>query len=343
MTILVFGSLNMDFVAQVSRLPQVGETLRGNRFTMTPGGKGANQAAAVARLGGDCRIVGRVGGDPFGAALTQQLHETGVDCSAVSVDSTVSSGAAVIEVSDSGDNRIVVIPGANGQVGESDLMRLAALLPQASWLLLQLEIPLPVVVSAARAARAAGVRVMLDPAPAQALPSELYGYVDVLTPNQTEAERLTGRTVTTQAEATEAAAWLRQRGVSTVVITLGAQGAFYRSSGRALSKSLGESPEPSPGDWASDDTGLVPAFPVKVVDTVAAGDTFNGALAIALSQRRGASGRPEPSLYDAIRYGAAAAAIAVTRAGAQAAMPTALELEGFLSQHTSDSSLDRNL
>ncbi|MGF1536006.1 MAG: ribokinase [Elainellaceae cyanobacterium] len=329
MTLLVFGSINMDFVAQVPRLPQAGETLLGHRFSTTPGGKGANQAVAIARLGAPCKMVGRVGADPFGPELVQHLQTAGVDCGPIRVDSAESSGAAVIEVSDSGENHIVVIPGANGQMDDSDVNRLVALLPQASWLLLQLEIPLPVVLAAARAAHRAGVRVMLDPAPVQPLPDELFGYVDVLTPNQTEAEQLTGLSIATVTDASEAAHRLRQRGGSTVVITLGERGAFYL-------------PSEVPSEEQSDAIAVVPAFSVKAVDTVAAGDVFNGALAVALSHQQGLPHSRE-DWYRAIRYAAAAAAIAVTRTGAQAAIPYAPEVEGFLSQHTGGLTLDRNL
>lgn len=322
MTILVFGSINMDFVAQVPHLPKAGETVLGHQFFTMAGGKGANQAVAVARLGGDCQMVGRVGEDPFGVTLVQQLRDAGVDCDTVRTDATTSSGAAVIEVSagglgsedQPGDNHIVVIPGANGQMDDSDIARLELLLPQASWLLLQLEVPLPAVLAAARAAHRRGVSVMLDPAPAQPLPDELYGYITVLTPNQTEAEQLTGLTIAEPSDAAAAATWLRRRGVSTVVITLGPQGALYQS---------------------ATESSLVPTFTVEAVDTVAAGDTFNGALAVALS-------RQQP-MRDAIRYGTAAAAIAVTRPGAQGAIPYESDVESFLSRHTRGQTLDTNL
>ncbi|MEO0407291.1 MAG: ribokinase [Cyanobacteria bacterium P01_A01_bin.135] len=322
MTILVFGSINMDFVAQVPRLPRPGETLTGDRFSTVPGGKGANQAVAVARLEEPCEMVGRVGADSFGGLLLQHLTDAGVGCGQVYADTDLSSGAAMIEVSaglsgsgdQPGDNHIVVIPGANGAVGEADVARLSALLPQASWLLLQLEVPLPAVLAAAQAAAAAGVKVMLDPAPARSLPDELYRVVDVITPNQTEASILTGASVNNLDEATRAADWLQQRGVAVVAITLGAQGVLYRSAA---------------------ETAAVPAFPVQAVDTVAAGDAFNGALAVALS-------RQQP-FAEAVRYGAAAAAIAVTRAGAQDAVPNRAEVESFLSRYKPRPSLDRNL
>ena len=276
---------------------------------------------AVARLGAACELIGRVGADSFGAALVQHLQAAGVDCAQVIRDATTSSGAAMIEVSAGrsgaqrpGDNHIVVIPGANGNVGEADIARLAACLPRASWLLLQLEVPLPAVVAAARAATAVGVKVMLDPAPARSLPAELYATVDVITPNQTEAEQLTGFPVQTLESAARAADWFQRQGVTTAAITLGTGGVFYQSAGEARA---------------------VPAFSVPAVDTVAAGDTFNGALAVALSRQLPFS--------EAVRYGAAAAAIAVTRSGAQTSIPTHAEVESFLSQHKASPTLDRNL
>lgn len=346
MTILVFGSINMDFVAQVPRLPRAGETLMGHRFSTTAGGKGANQAVAVARLGETCQMVGRVGADPHGVALVQRLRDVGVNCRNVRTDSAASSGAAVIEVSDSGDNHIVVIPGANGRIDDSDVSRLLPLLPEASWLLMQLEIPLPAVLAAAQAAHRAGVRVMLDPAPAQPLPDELLSVIDLLTPNRTEAEQLTGLSITGLADADAAARRLCARGVSTVVITLGEQGALYRLSEKQLSEVQLSEVQLSE-DSLSGSISVVPAFSVAAVDTVAAGDTFNGALAVALN-RQLAPDSSGPSLtksllYDAVRYAAAAAAIAVTRPGAQDSIPQASEVEGFLCQHMSASTLDRNL
>ncbi|HEY9735563.1 MAG TPA: ribokinase, partial [Trichocoleus sp.] len=225
MTIHVFGSLNFDLVCQTPRLPVPGETILGTGFTTVPGGKGANQAVAAARLGAPVRMVGRVGADSFGQRLLTALTDEGIDAAAVRVEPEVSSGVAAIAVDPHGQNHIIVVPGANGLVDESDVHRLATELTVGDVLLLQFEVPLPVVMAAAAAAREKGVTVIVDPAPAHRdLPSDFYAAVDWLTPNQTEAEALVGFTVKTLAAAKEAASVLRQQGVANVVIKLGADG-----------------------------------------------------------------------------------------------------------------------
>jgi ribokinase len=303
MTVIVFGSINMDLVTRVPRLPMPGETLTGYTFTTVAGGKGANQAVAAARLGVPTEMIGRVGGDSFGQALLQGLQASGVGCDRVQVDETTHSGVAVIAVDDASENNIIVIPGANGQVDESDVERLQERLSQAQVLLLQLEVPIPMVVAAARAARQAGVRVILDPAPARSdLPAELYPLVDIITPNQVETSQLVGASVTDLATAAQAAEVLRQRGANTVITKLGQQGALCLTAGETFS---------------------VPAFPVEAIDTVAAGDAFNGGLAAAL-----ATGM---RLRDAVAQATAVAALSVTKAGAQPSLPTRSELDAFLS------------
>ncbi|MGJ3251831.1 MAG: ribokinase [Elainellaceae cyanobacterium] len=188
MTVIVFGSINMDLVALSPRLPMPGETIVGHQFETIPGGKGANQAVAVARLGIPTQMVGRVGGDSFGHELIAKLHESGVGCDRIVIDSETTSGIAVIEVDDQGENHIVIISGANGRFDATDIERLRAILPGARALMLQLEIPLPSVVAAAHAAHV-GVPVILDPAPARAdVPPDLYPLIDVLTPNQIESQ-----------------------------------------------------------------------------------------------------------------------------------------------------------
>ncbi len=296
MTVVVFGSINMDMVTRVVRLPRPGETVAGEDFTTAPGGKGANQAVAAARLGAATRMVGRVGDDLFGATLCQNLALNGVDTGAVAV-TPGPSGVAAISVDRSGENTIVVVPGANGAVSVTDADRLSELLDGARVLMLQFEVPLVAVTAAARVARARGVMVILDPAPAYELPEGLYPLVDLITPNTTEAAILVGFALTDDAAIERAGKILQERTGGTAIIKLGARGVFVA---------------------APDQTHWFPAFPVTAVDTVAAGDAFNGGLAAALSAGL--------SLEQAIRWGLAAGAIAVTRPGAQAAMPTRAEL-----------------
>jgi ribokinase len=302
MSVIVFGSINMDLVARTPRIPAPGETIVGHSFETVPGGKGANQAVAAARLGIPTEMVGRVGGDRFGEELLGGLSASGVGCGSVLVDPTAYSGVALIAVDDASENNIIIVPGANGQVGEPDIERLKALLPQAKVLLLQLEVPLPAVVAAAQAAKQVGVTVIFDPAPARSdLPAELYPLIDIITPNQVETGQLVGFEVHDLESAKRAAAILHQRGVGTVITKLGKQGAICMSQG---------------------ETFEIPAFPVKAVDTVAAGDCFNGGLAAGL-----AAGM---SLRAATRQASAAAALSVTKAGAQPSLPTRAELEAFL-------------
>jgi ribokinase len=311
MSVIVFGSMNMDLVARTPRIPAPGETLTGHSFETVPGGKGANQAVAVARLGVATRMVGRVGGDRFGEELLAGLQSSGVGVESVLVDPTTHSGVAVITVDDASENNIVIVPGANGRVDQADIERLQSLLSPASpqpttlqptVLLLQLEVPLSAVVGAAQAAKQAGLTVILDPAPARSdLPDDLYPLIDIITPNQVETGQLAGFPVTDLATAKQAAAVLHQRGVGTVITKLGKQGAWCLTHTESFE---------------------IPVFPVKAVDTVAAGDAFNGGLAAGL-----AAGF---SLRQATRQAAAVAALSVTKAGAQPSLPTRAELDAFL-------------
>jgi ribokinase len=296
MAVLVFGSLNMDLVTRTHRLPQVGETIAGHSFETVPGGKGANQAVAVARLGVPVQMRGRVGGDEFGKMLIESLQLAGVDCEGVKIDEAISSGVAAIAINDSGENHIIIVPGANGRVNLSDVDRLPLLTSKV--LLLQLEIPMAIVLAAAQAAQKAGVTVILDPAPAPTqLPAELYAAVDILTPNQVEAEQLTGIAIQDEASAVRAARQLREQGIGIVIIKMGAQGALCATAAGEF--------------WVS-------PFVVRAIDTVAAGDAFNGGLAAALAEGL--------SLPEACRWAAAAGALAATVKGAQSAMPTRAEL-----------------
>ncbi|NMG06454.1 ribokinase [Brasilonema sp. UFV-L1] len=304
MTIIVFGSINIDLVATAPRLPVAGETLLGQSFLQAPGGKGANQAVASARLGVSTYIVGRVGADSFGAELVNSLQSSGVQTDNVFVDETVSSGVAIIIVDVKGENQIIVVPGANGHVNQQDVERLSHLLPTAKALLLQFEIPMATVVWAAKAAQKAGVTVILDPAPAQKdVPDELYPLVDIITPNEVEAGQLVGFPVDGEESATKATQVLRQRGVKNVIVKLGAKGALCATSEASF---------------------FIPAFPVHTVDTTAAGDAFNGGLAAALCEGL--------SLRQAVVWGAAAGALAATKLGAQPSLPQRMTFDAFLKE-----------
>ncbi|SPL90582.1 Ribokinase [[Actinomadura] parvosata subsp. kistnae] len=292
--ISVFGSANMDLVAYVAKAPKLGETVTGHRFRTVPGGKGANQAIAAARAGGEVAFLGAVGDDGFGAEMRATLAEAGVDVRGLR-QVPGSSGIAHIVVDDDGSNSIIVVPGANGTVtgpsGE-DLAVIAA----SSALLLQLELPMEAVVEAAQAGKVAGVQVFLTPAPAQPLPAELLDAVSVLVPNEHEAAAITG------VEGPEAALDALLELVEEAVITLGSDGALYGArSGERL---------------------RVPSVKVDAVDTTAAGDTFVGALAVARTERRG--------MADALAFASMAAALSVQREGASTSMPTRRQIEDAL-------------
>ncbi|NJM70529.1 MAG: ribokinase [Scytonema sp. RU_4_4] len=304
MSIIVFGSINIDLVATAPRLPVAGETLLGHDFFKAPGGKGANQAVALARLGISTYMVGRVGADSFGTELVNSLQASGVQTNNVFVDETVSSGVAIISVDVRGENQIIVIPGANGRVNQEDVGRLSCLLPKATVLLLQFEIPIPAVVAAAKASQKAGLTVILDPAPAQKdVPDELYPLVDIMTPNEVEAGQLVGFPVDGEESAKKAVEVLQQRGVKNAIVKLGAKGVVCATPQQSF---------------------FIPAFPVHTVDTTAAGDAFNGGLATALCE--------ELPLHQAVVWGAAAGALAVTKLGAQPSLPNRETFDAFLKE-----------
>ncbi|WP_413175844.1 ribokinase [Anabaena azotica] len=305
MSIIVFGSINIDLVATTSRLPVAGETLLGESFFTTPGGKGANQAVALAKLGIPTQMIGRVGNDNFGTELIKNLQISGVQTENILIDESVSSGVAVITVDNMGENHIIVIPGANGQVNQEDVKRLSDLLPTATTLLLQLEIPLTAVVAAAKAAKDLDINIILDPAPAQTnLPDELYPLIDIITPNEIEASQLVGFPVNGEETAAKAAAVLLERGVKCAVIKLGAKGVYCATAEAAF---------------------FIPAFSVHAVDTVAAGDAFNGGLAAALFHKL--------PLCEAVIWGAATGALSTTKPGAQSSLPDRITLEKFLTEN----------
>jgi ribokinase len=301
--IVVVGSLNMDLVVRTPRLPRPGETIIGREFITAPGGKGANQAVAAAKLSAAVSMVGRVGADEFGRALRNDLRAAGADTSCVFVEQTAATGIAMIGVEDGGQNSIIVAPGANARVTPADVDAARAAIESAQALIVQLEVPLDVVLRAMQIARAARVLTVLNPAPAQALPFEILSLADLLILNETEAALLTGVEVKDGASAEEAARQLHERGARVVVITLGERGAI-----------------------ALDEHAVkrVPAFPVKAIDTTAAGDAFVAALAVAR-----AGGR---DLDAALLEASAAGALAAMKLGAQPSMPTRAELDGFLKQ-----------
>jgi ribokinase len=300
-TITVLGSYNTDLIVGLERLPRPGETILGGQFQTAAGGKGANQAVAAARAGGRIRFIARVGRDSFGDRAIAALRDDGIDVSHVSRDSRNPSGVALILVDQKGENSIAVASGANAGLAVSHVRQAREAIETAQILLLQLETPLPSVAAAVRIAARCGTRVILNPAPARSLADELLRQVSILTPNESEAQMLTGIRQNGIAAAERAALQLRRRGVPTVIVTLGARGALVAS-----------------------DTGtaLVRGFKVKAVDTTAAGDTFNGALAVALTE-----GQP---LEKAVQFANAAAAISVTRVGAQTSAPTRKSIDAFL-------------
>ena len=295
--IVVLGSTNTDMVIAGKKIPVPGETISGGRFMMNPGGKGANQAVAVARLSakkGACTFIAKVGNDLFGRDSRVRMRKDAIDAKLI-VDSKEPSGTALILVDPKGQNMISVALGANGTLSPNDIAPYRKDIENAAALLMQLETPLATVVTAAKWAHAAGVPVVLNPAPAAKLPKELYACLDWITPNETEAELLTGVKVTDAKSAAKAVSVFKKRGVGHVVITMGVKGAYCGDCGK-----------------------IFPAKKVKAVDCVAAGDTFNGAFVVALVEGK--------SCKDAIAFAQEASAISVTRHGAQASVPLRKEL-----------------
>lgn len=299
--ILVIGSSNMDLVVQVPRCPAAGETLFGSSFTTNYGGKGANQAVAVARIGSGVTFMTKLGNDTFGQQMRKHFSEEGMDLTHILTDAESPTGTALITVEDKGENRIIVVPGANARLTENDVESLSAEINSCRFVLTQLEIPLPTVLHIAEMTSAAGKHLILNPAPARPLPDSLLQKVFLITPNETEAEILTGIRVSDVESARRAALWFREKGVQQIVITMGSQGAFV---------------------FTDDFQGMVPAYKVKAIDTTAAGDVFNGALTVALSEGK--------TTADAARFGCAASALAVMRPGAQSSIPTRTEIDAFL-------------
>lgn len=302
--VVVVGSFMMDLIVRADRMPKEGETIIGKEFRRAPGGKGANQAMAAARLGGKVTMIGRVGNDLFGQDQIQSLSQAGIETRYIVVDPEAPTGVGSITLDDSsGNNRIIIVPGANMRCTPEDVDRADEALRSADVILLQLEIPMEVNLHVLRRARELGKPVILNPAPARPLDRELLELVTVLTPNETEAEALTGIEIKTVQDAERAAAALRAQGVQTVIITLGRRGSLY---------------------YDADGPKHAPTWPVEVVDTTAAGDAFNGAFAVAY-----AKGLP---IDEALRFANAAGALTVTGMGAQPSIPTLERLEAFLKE-----------
>jgi len=310
MSVAVIGSINTDVTTYGVALPRLGETVMGKNYAIELGGKGANQAAAAARLGAEVEFVGRVGADAFGELALARLREFGVSTRYATKDKEAATGIAIIGVDAQGQNAITIIPGANMRLGEKELTDALPALDKTKVLMLQLEIPIPTCLAAARAARERGVIVVLDPAPAPLgpLPEELYPLIDVITPNETEAEVLLGFRPRTLDEASRAAREFIERGAHSAIVTLGSRGAFL-----ARSKIRGDLPE-----------GPLAPFAVEPVSTVAAGDCFNAGLAVALAEGR--------DLMEAARFACACGALCVTRPGSAASAPQRKEVEELLAR-----------
>jgi len=290
--IIVVGSTNMDMVVKTTHIPAPGETVLGGTFLMNPGGKGANQAVAAARLGGDVAFIAKIGNDIFGRQSAQLFDEEEINGEGILSDTDYPSGIALITVDEAGENSIVVAPGANAQLKPHDVVNQLKAYPASKIILLQLEIPLETVKAAICHAQERGVLVMVNPAPVNPGIAQLFSLIDVLTPNIKEAEMLSGLTIKDVETAKTAALIIQQRGVKQVIVTLGKLGAVMAD---------------------QEGTEHIPAPEVKTVDTTAAGDVFNGALAVYLSEGR--------SLREAVKFACRAAAIAVTRLGAQSSIP----------------------
>ncbi|WP_309242062.1 ribokinase [Paenibacillus sp. S150] len=303
LSIVVIGSLNMDMVVRTERAPQAGETLFGQRFALSPGGKGANQAAAAARLGAEVTMIGRVGRDAFGSELLEVMRQEHIHTQHIVESETQATGVASIVVDGEGENRIIVVPGANIEMGPADIAALEPVLSQADIVVMQLETDILMCEHAAAMAGGHGIPVILNPAPAQELGDDLLQHVTYLTPNETEAGILAGIAVNSIDDAEQAARILLQKGVQNVIVTLGSKGALVVNKAGSLH---------------------IPGFPVQAVDTVAAGDSFNGALAVQLTGGK--------TLDEAVRFANAVGALAVGKQGAIPSLPRLPEVERFLKE-----------
>ena len=296
--IVVVGSANMDMVISASHFPHPGETLAGYGFMTNHGGKGANQAVAAARLGANVSYIGKVGNDGFGHATIEMLRNEGIDVSGLTVAEDVPTGVAIITTVPDGENTIIIEPGANAKLTKEDIVQAKYIFAQAAIVLMQLETPIPTLIKAAEMARQQGAYVVLNPAPATLLPTELLKNVDLLIPNETEAATISGLDIATGGDIKAAMERLQALGVQNVIVTLGSKGACTAIDGEMVT---------------------VPSIKVDAVDTTAAGDTFCGALCTALTKGY--------TLPQAMQYGCKAAAVSVTRRGAQMSMPYKEEIE----------------
>ncbi|MBC3380881.1 ribokinase [Serratia fonticola] len=301
--LVVLGSINADHILNINQFPQPGETVIGQQYKVAFGGKGANQAVAAGRSGADIAFIACVGADDIGERIRQQLATDRIDTQPIEAIADSTTGVALIFVNAEGENVIGIDAGANAAVTPDYLNRYRQRVIDADALLMQLESPLETVIAAAKLAKQHQTQVILNPAPACELPDELLAMVDMITPNETEAQRLTGIAVNNDADAERAASILHDKGIGCVIITLGSRGVWLSENGKGK---------------------LVPGFKVKAVDTIAAGDTFNGALVTALLEGK--------VMSDAVRFAHAAAAIAVTRPGAQPSVPWREEIDAFLQQ-----------
>ena len=295
--IIVIGSSNIDMVVRTSHLPAPGETILGGEFFMNQGGKGANQAVAVKRLGGNLIFVAKLGNDILGQQSVDYFKKEGIDTKYITLDENSASGVALISVDDHAENSIVVASGANMLLNEQDVDKMLEEMCEGDILLMQLEIPLQTVEYAARKAFGKGVKVVLNPAPARSLPKELFRHLYMVTPNRIEAEMLTGIKIANDADVEKVAEEICAMGVKNVIITLGSKGCLIREEGVSY---------------------RIDAFKVEPVDTTAAGDTFNGALCVGLSEGM--------DLKQAAVMASKASSIAVTRMGAQSSIPYREEL-----------------
>jgi ribokinase len=302
--IVVAGSLNMDLVVYAPRQPRIGETILGERFRINPGGKGANQAVAAVRLGAAVTMIGKVGDDQFGADLLANLESNGVRTEPIQRDQNTPTGVALITIDSDGDNSIIVVPGSNMNLSRQDIEQVQVVLSTADILLLQLEIPIDTSLYAAQIAKSHGAKIILNPSPAQALPSELLDLVDILVLNESETAHLAGIAVADEKNLVHAARELKKMIPGDVVLTLGDQGSMWVGKSKTLH---------------------LPAIPVIAADTTAAGDAFIGGMAVALLENQ--------TIVEALRLGNAAGALTVTQKGAQSSLPDRERCQELLITH----------